>query len=121
MVMPSISLSSRMLGWLLLLSSMIVIAQTATDRLGASREFDDVHMNQIQEDTGLWRKAPEPDVDNQWRVAPSKPMERDSRVTWGYDSSYEELRSRTNERDGATGYNYNFGEERTGSLLRFNF
>lgn len=113
--------NSRFLAFGLLLASMAVLAQTATDRLESNRNFDDVVVDQINEDAGLWRETPEPDVENQWRAAPAKPMERDSRVTWGYDSSYEELGARRNERDGLTGFNYDYGEERAGTVLRFNF
>lgn len=118
-------LNSRLLALGMLLTSAVVLAQTAADRLESNRNFDDVLVDQIHEDAGLWRKTPEPELDGHWRAdsVPSKPMERDSRVTWGYDSAYEELRSRDNERTGSrrTSPNYDFGEERTGSLLRFNF
>lgn len=114
--------NSRFLASGLLLVSMAVLAQNAADRLESNRNFDDVVVDQIEEDAGLWRKAPEPEVNDQWRAAPAKPMERDSRVTWGYDSTYEELRSRENDLSGTrTSPNYDFGEERTGSVLRFNF
>jgi len=115
-------LNGRLLVLGMLLTSAVVLAQTAADRLESSRSFDDVVVDQIHEDAGLWRKTPEPEVENQWRATPAKPMERDSRVTWGYDSAYEELRSRDNERSGTrTSPSYDFGEERTGSLLRGNF
>lgn len=114
-------ISSRFLVFGLLLASMAVLAQSAADRLESSRSFDDVVVDQINEDAGLWRKSPEPEIDNQWRPASAKPMEQDSRISWGYDSSYEELGARRNERDGATGFNYDYGENRTGTVLRFNF
>jgi len=121
-VVPMRPLNGRLLVLGMLLTSAVVLAQTAADRLESSRSFDDVVVDQIHEDAGLWRKTPEPEVENQWRATPAKPMERDSRVTWGYDSAYEELRSRDNERSGTrTSPSYDFGEERTGSLLRFNF
>ena len=122
--LPLRPFNSRFLALGLLLASMAVLAQNAADRLDSNRSFDDVVVDQIQEDAGLWRKTPEPELDTQWRAAPAKPMERDSRVTWGYDSSYEELSARRNVRDGFDGFNYfnyDYGEERAGTVLRFNF
>ncbi len=113
--------SRRTLGWSLLFASMAVIAQTASDRLDPNRSFDDVTVNRIQEDAVLWRQLPEQEsTEPQWRAAEQAPKaKQQGRVTWGYDSTYEDIRDRRYDQSGSPSFDYS--EERSGTLFRYNF
>lgn len=118
LTMPMVRLdSSWFLGLGFVLFSIVVVAQTAADRLDSSRTFDDVVIDQIQEDAGLWRQEPE-SSEPQWRPA-AEPKHTESRITWGYDSTYEQLRTKQDKAAGRRMFDYD--DERTGTLFRYNF
>jgi len=113
---------TRILGWGLLFASLAVMAQTASDRLESGRNFDDVTVNRIQEDSALWRQLPEAQSSEpKWRAAEEAPRKytNKGRATWGYDSTYEELRDRRYEQSGSESFDYS--EERSGTLFRYKF
>ena len=108
---------SWLIGLGLLSLSMVVWAQTADHRLTPGAGIDKTVTDRIVEDAELWRQPSPEDVDTGWRVSEPKP--RDSRVTWGYDSTYEQLRENRYDFSGSPSFDYS--EERSGTLLRFNF
>lgn len=105
-----------LIGLGLLSLSMLVWAQTADQRSQITGGIDKTVTDRIVEDAPLWRQSPAEDIDTGWRV---EPRTRDSRVTWGYDSSYEQLRDKHYEFSGSPSFDYS--EDRAGSLLRFDF
>jgi len=108
---------SWLIGLGLLSLSMVVWAQTTDHRLTPGTGIDKTVTDRIVEDSELWRQSPPQDVDTGWRVSEPKP--REGRVTWGYDSTYEQLRENRYESSGSPSFDYS--EERSGTLLRFNF
>ena len=85
--------SSRrwLIGLSLMLFSIVVLAQNAT-RLNISPAYDDDRLSdEIYSSAGGWRSPPE--YESEWR--PEK-QEQQSRIQFGYDSAYEEMRARDN-------------------------
>lgn len=80
-----------MIGLPAMLFSLIVLAENA-GRLDISPVSpDDRLANEIYNSASGWRSPPE--FENEWR--PEK-QERVSRIQFGYDSAYEEMRARDN-------------------------
>jgi len=70
---------------------------------------------------GAKRQTPEAESSEpKWRATeePRKYTNK-GRVTWGYDSTYEELRDRRYDQSGSE--SFDFSEERSGTLFRYKF
>jgi len=85
--------SSRwLIGLSLILFSLVVLAQNAT-RLNISPAYDDDRLSdEIYSSAGGWRSPPE--YGSEWRPEIQK---QESRIQFGYDSVYEEMRARSND------------------------
>ncbi len=86
-------ISSRwLIGLTVMLFSLVVLAES-TARLEISPAYDDYRLtDEIYNRTNGWRKPPE--YENEWR--PEK-QQQESRIQFGYDSTYEEMRARGND------------------------
>jgi hypothetical protein len=86
-------LSGRWLfGLLCLLSSLIVPAENSARLEIFSTDNDDRLTDEIYNSANGWRKPP--GYVNEWRPEKQK---QESRVQFGYDSAYEEMRARDND------------------------
>jgi hypothetical protein len=81
--------SSRwLLGLSMMLFSLAVLAGN-TARINISPTYDDDRLaEQIYSNSGGWRKPPA--YENEWRPE----QQQESRIRFGYDSAYEEMRAR---------------------------
>ena len=81
--------SRWLLGLAVMLFSLVVLAEN-TDRIDISPgHADDRLADEIYSNSGGWRKPAT--YENEWR--PEKPQQ-ESRIRFGYDSAYEEMRAR---------------------------
>ena len=81
-----------LIGLSLMLFSIVVLAQNAT-RLNISQAYDDDRLSdEIYSSAGGWRTPPE--YESEWRPEKQK---QQSRIQFGYDSAYEEMRARGND------------------------
>jgi len=83
-------ISSRwLIGLSVMLFSLVVLAENA-DRLDISPAYNDDRLShEIYNSSSGWRKPPE--YENEWRPEQQK---QESRIQFGYDSAYEEMRAR---------------------------
>ena len=83
-------ISSRwVIGLSVMLFSLVVLAENA-DRLDISPAYDDERLtDEIYDNAAGWRKSPA--YESEWR--PEK-QQQTSRIQFGYDSAYEEMRAR---------------------------
>ena len=80
-----------LIGLSLMLFSIVVLAQNAT-RLNISQAYDDDRLSdEIYSSAGGWRT---PEYESEWRPEKQK---QQSRIQFGYDSAYEEMRARGND------------------------
>ena len=101
----------------ILLVASVALAQTV-DRLGFRLTYDDIVAQEIYDSTGAWRESPT--TDDEWRAAQKQDSGRSkSKFKFGYDSAYEEMRSRENY-DYRTDH-FDIGEVKPNTVLRFNF
>jgi hypothetical protein len=96
-------ISSRwLIGLSVMLFSLVVLAENAT-RLDITPAYDDDRLtDEIYDNATGWRQPPA--YENEWR--PEK-QEQTSRIQFGYDSAYEEMRARDND------YSLDTGLDRT--------
>jgi len=85
-------ISSRwLIGLSVLMFSLVVLAENA-GRLDISPAYDDYRLtDEIYNSANGWRKPPE--YESEWRPEKQK---QESRIQFGYDSAYEEMRARDN-------------------------
>ncbi len=103
----------------ILLVASVALAQTV-DRLGFRLTYDDIVAQEIYDSTGAWRESPT--TDDEWRAAQTQDSglsKSKSKFMFGYDSAYEEMRSRKNY-DYRTDH-FDIGEVKPNTVLRFNF
>ena len=105
----------QLVGLVLLLASVLVLAQTV-DHLESRPEYSDRVTNEIYNNAGAWRLPPA--TENEWRPQPEQNKSQ-SRFTFGYDSAYEEMQNRNDDQYRTD--RIEFGGERAGSIFRFNF
>ena len=81
--------SRWLIGLPVLLLSFVVLAENAA-RLDISPAYDDDRLtDEIYDNASGWRKPPA--YENEWRPEKQK---QTSRIQFGYDSAYEEMRAR---------------------------
>ena len=102
-----------LLGFSILLTSAIVLAQSG-DRLKISPGYDEFLTDEIYESADSWRKPPM--FESEWR-APRK--EKEGRIKFGYDSAYEQMRTRQDEKSSTSSFDIN--DPKTSSQFRLNF
>jgi hypothetical protein len=86
------------IGLSVMLFSLVVLAEDAT-RLEISPAYDDDRVtDEIYNSANGWRKPPE--YESEWR--PQRQM-HESRIQFGYDSAYEEMRTSGNDNSLDTG------------------
>jgi len=92
-------ISSRwFIGLPVILFSIVAFAENAT-RLDISPAYDDEQLAaQIYNSASGWRTPPE--YESEWRPEKQK---QESRIQFGYDSAYEEMRARGNDYTLSTG------------------
>ena len=103
----------------ILLVASVALAQTV-DRPGFRLTYDDIVAQEIFDSTGAWRESPV--TDDEWRAAQKQDSDRSkskSKFKFGYDSAYEEMRSRKNY-DYRTDH-FDIGEVKPNTVFRFNF
>jgi hypothetical protein len=105
----------QLTGLVLLLASVVVLAQTV-ERLESIPEYSDRVTDEIYDNAGAWRLPPV--TENEWRPQPEENKSQ-SRFTFGYDSAYEEMQNRNDDQYRTDPME--FGGERPGSIFRFNF
>jgi hypothetical protein len=100
---------------ILVLSSMALVASAQRLDITGSH-LDDLLTDEMYKDEIEWR--PPPMYESEWRTA-KKNQKAESRIQFGYDSAYEELRYR----DHHTGQSTTFEHERTkpNTLMRIRF
>ena len=83
-------ISSRwLIGLSVLMFSLVVLAENV-GRLDISPAYDDYRLtDEIYNSANGWRKPPE--YESEWRPERQK---QESRIQFGYDSAYEEMRTR---------------------------
>jgi hypothetical protein len=86
-------ISSRWLAGLsVMLFSFVVLAENSA-RLDISQSYDNDRVtDEIYNSASGWRKPP--GNESEWR--PQK-LQQESRIQFGYDSAYEEMRARSND------------------------
>jgi hypothetical protein len=90
--------SRWLIGLSVMLVSFVVLAEN-TARLEISPVHDDdLVLDEIYKSANGWRKPPE--YESEWR--PEKQAQK-SRIQFGYDSAYEEMRARGNDYTVGTG------------------
>jgi len=90
------------------------------DRPGSRLTYDDIVAQEIYDSAGAWRESPA--TDDKWRAAQkqdSGQSKSKSKFMFGYDSAYEEMRSRNNY-DYRTDH-FDIGEVKPNTVFRFNF
>jgi hypothetical protein len=87
-----------LIGLPVMLFTLAVLAEN-TARLEISPAYDDRLTNEIYDDTSGWRKPPA--YESEWRQEKPK---QESRIQFGYDSAYEDLRSRNNDSSSDTDF-----------------
>ena len=86
------------IGLSVMLFSLVVLAENAA-RIDITPAYDDDRLtDEIYSSSGGWRKSPA--YENEWRPEKQK---QESRIQFGYDSAYEEMRARD------SGYSLNTG------------
>jgi hypothetical protein len=92
-------ISSRcLIGLSVMLFSLVVLAENAA-RPDISPVYDDDRLtNEIYDNATEWRKPPA--YESEWRPEKQK---QNSRIQFGYDSAYEEMRARDNDYSTDTG------------------
>lgn len=85
-----VHISSRwLIGLSVMLFSLVVLAENAA-RLDISPAYDDDRLtDEIYDNATGWRKPPA--YENEWRPEKQK---QTSRIQFGYDSAYEEMKAR---------------------------
>lgn len=78
------------IGLSVMLFSIVVLAENAT-RLEISPSYDDRLTDEVYSSANGWRKPPE--YESEWRPEKHK---QQSRIQFGYDSVYDEMRARGN-------------------------
>lgn len=96
-----------------LLASAIVVANDSA-RLEISPTYGDLLTDDIYESAESWRKPPK--FESEWRAP--KPKEK-SRIKFGYDSAYEEMRARENTR--SFDDQFDLREPKPSTLMRWKF
>lgn len=98
--------------WLLLTAAAIVIADDP--RLQIDSGYGEILTDDLYEQAEGWREPPM--FESEWR-APRK--EEPSRIRFGFDSAYEEMRAR--ERSPSMGDQRNLDMTEPATLFRWNF
>lgn len=96
-----------------LLISFIVLAKDDS-RLELAPAYSEILSDDIYESAEGWRKPPM--FENEWRAP--KPKEK-SRIKFGYDSVYEEMRSREDAR--SSNNSFDLRDPKPNTLFRFEF
>ena len=94
-----VHISSRwLIGLSVMLFSLVVLAENAA-RLDISPAYDDNRLtDEIYDNATGWRKPPA--YESEWRPEKKK---QNSRIQFGYDSAYEEMRARSKDYNLDTG------------------
>jgi hypothetical protein len=106
--------SRWLIGLSVMLFSLVVLAENDA-RLEISPAYDDDRVtDEIYSSTSGWRRPPE--YESEWR--PEK-QQQESRIQFGYDSVYEEMRARDNDYSQNTGFGLKDRQQNTQFKIGF--
>ena len=106
-------------GLMILLSCTFVQAQSRESAENTSA-LDDLHTQVIAESAGDWRKPTEDE--DKWRApAAREPMKEMGRITWGYDTAYEDKRVRLDDETVGLKFQNSDSNPKPSNLFRVRF
>ncbi len=92
----------------------ITLIAHAADRLIVSPDYESLISDGVYEDSQNWRQPN--DDDPGWR---QPQQQKESRIKFGYDPAYEEIRARKSEE--SSGSSFGYEQTRPSSLFRMDF